>query len=90
MEPITISTREAILYAALINLAVGFVLGLIPFLFGYFNKQTKLGALGILISTLGGAVLGIFISIPATILFTWLIVRRTRSGSVQPSGPDNL
>ncbi len=78
MDPVSLTTREAIIYSALINMTVGFVLGLIPFFFGYFNKEKKLGTIAILISTLGGAALGIFISIPATVIFTWIIVRRAK------------
>ena len=78
MDPVSLTTRQAIIYSALINMAIGFVLGLIPFFFGYFNKEKRLGTIAILISTLGGAVLGIFISIPATIIFTWMIVRRAK------------
>jgi hypothetical protein len=78
MEPIQLTTREALLWVTLINFVIGFILGLIPLLFGYFSKQLKLGLAGILTSTLGGAVLGIFISIPATIVFTWLVARRSK------------
>jgi hypothetical protein len=85
MEQVTITTREAILYTALINLAVGFVLGLIPLLFGYFNRQLKLGVWAILIATFGGAILGIFVSVPAVIIFTWLIFRRSRAVTAERS-----
>jgi len=85
MEPINLTYTEAFIYTALINMAVGFVLGLIPFFFGYFNKEKKLGTIAILISTLGGAILGIFISIPATIIFTWMIVRRSRAPTIDKS-----
>ena len=85
MDPVSLTTREAIIYSALINMAVGFVLGLIPFFFGYFNKEKGPGTIAILISTLGGAVLGIFISIPATVIFTWIIVRRSRAPIIDKS-----
>ena len=79
MEPYQISTREAIVWVMLINALIGLVLGLIPLLFGYFNKQLKLGVAGIAVATLGGAVLGIFASIPATIIFTWLVARQAKA-----------
>ena len=79
MDPIHLTTREALVWAAIINAVVGFVLGLIPLLFGYFNKQFRTGVIAIVITTLGGALLGIFISIPATIIFTWLISRRAKA-----------
>ncbi len=88
MEPIHLSTREAILYFGMINAIVGFVLSLIPLLFGYFNKQVRTGVIGIIVSTVGGAVLGIFASIPATIIFTWLVVRRSKAAAATRSTID--
>jgi hypothetical protein len=81
MDPIHITTREAVFYFALINAGIGLVLGLIPLLFGYFNKRLKLGAIGFVTAIVGGAILGIFLSIPATVVFTWLVVRRSKVGS---------
>lgn len=89
MDPIQISTREAILYFALINAAIGFTLGLIPLLFGYFNKQLRTGLLGIVVGTIGGAVLGIFASVPSAIFFTWLVVRRSKAAVAQNATVDN-
>ena len=79
VDPIQISTPQAIAYWALINAAVGFVLGLIPLLLGHFYKQLRTGITGIMVATIGGGILGIFVSIPAAIIFTWLIVRKSRS-----------
>lgn len=62
----------------ILNAVIGFILGLIPLLFGYFSKQLKLGLLAIAVTTIGGAILGIFISIPGTIVFTWLVARNAR------------
>lgn len=76
------TTREAILFFALVNAAIGLVLGLIPLLFGYFNKRLRLGLLGFVIAIVGGAVLGIFLSIPATVVFTWLVVRKSSEATV--------
>jgi hypothetical protein len=75
MEPIHITNNEAIVYFALVNAIVGFVLGLIPLGFGVFRGKVKLGILGIVSSIWGGAILGVFLSIPAMALFTWLIIR---------------
>ncbi len=90
MEPIHLSTREAIMYSVMINAILGFVLGLIPLLFGYFNKQFRTGVMGIIAATIGGAILGIFASIPATIIFTWLVVRRSKAAAapVETVDPD--
>ncbi len=88
MEPIQLSTREAIFYFALVNSAIGFALGMIPLLFGYFNKQLRTGLLGIVVATVGAAIIGIFASIPATIFFTWLVIRRSRAAAAPKSTID--
>ncbi len=77
MDPIHLTARELIFYGALINALIGLVLGLIPLLFGYFNKRLRLGVIGFIAAIVGGAILGIFLSVPATIIFTWLVVRKT-------------
>ena len=73
-EPIRLSINEALVYAALINAAIGFVLGLIPLGFGYLNGRKTLGVFGIIGSTLGGAALGIYFSFPIVAIFMWLII----------------
>ncbi|HQY66241.1 MAG TPA: hypothetical protein PLD38_03080 [Pyrinomonadaceae bacterium] len=84
MEPYQLTTREALMWVMLINALIGLGLGLIPLLFGYFNKQLRLGVIGIIVTTVGGAILGIFISIPATIIFTWLVARKSKSSAGKP------
>lgn len=76
--PIHISQTQAIMWVMLLNAVIGFILGLIPLLFGYFSKQLKLGLLAIAVTTIGGGLLGILISIPGTIIFTWLVARNAR------------
>lgn len=89
MEPIRLSLQEAIIYSALIGAAVGFVLGLIPFCFGFFKNRKKLGIIGIIVSTLGGAIQPVFVAVPAVIIFTWLIVRDTKSAEAGPSAEED-
>ncbi len=79
VDPIQLSTPQAVIYVAIINAGIGFFLGLIPLLLGYLYKQLKTGILAIVVATLGGSIVGIFASIPAAIIFTWLIVRKSRS-----------
>ena len=74
MDPIHLTTPEAIFLGALINALIGLVLGLIPLLFGYFQGQLRLGIIGIVFSTIGGSILGVFLSVPAVIIFTGTIV----------------
>ncbi|MBX3281133.1 MAG: hypothetical protein KF756_01510 [Acidobacteria bacterium] len=78
MDTIHISQTQAILWFMVLNAGIGFVLGLIPLLFGYFSKQLKLGLIAIAVTTVGGAIVGIIVSIPATIIFTWLVARNAR------------
>lgn len=91
MEPIRVEGIEAVYLFAAINAAVGFVLGLIPLGFGFFRGRAKLGVLGIVFSTLGGAILGLFLALPAVVIFMWLIIRKNESPAAEPneSGPDN-
>lgn len=79
MDPVELTSREAIGIVILINLIIGIALGLIPLLFGHFNKQLKLGLLAIAVTTIGGAIFGVFLSIPATIIFTYMIVRNAKA-----------
>ncbi len=71
----TITTQEAIMYAALFNGGVGLVLGLIPLIAGFVKRQIKYGIIGFLGTLVGGAALGIILSVPVCAVFTWLILR---------------
>jgi hypothetical protein len=75
------SQQELILYAILFNTALGFVLGLIPLVLGFVRGRVKYGLLGLAASIIGGAILGVILSIPAALIFTWLVLRR------QPAEP---
>ena len=64
---------------ALIGAAIGFLLGLIPLVLGLIKKKRKYAMFGFLGSFIGGALLGIFLSIPVASIFTWLILRKGTS-----------
>jgi len=72
MEPVRISPYTLIY----IWVGVGFLAGLVLLLVGWAKGKTKLGALGLLASTVGGGLLGIFLIVPAVAGFLWLILRR--------------
>jgi len=74
MQEIRLSYSEAFWYA-MIPVAIGFGLGLIPLVIGIVRKKQKLGLIGLIATTLGGAVLGVILSIPSMAIFTWLILR---------------
>jgi len=71
MEPIRISPYTLIYFW----LGVGFVAGLILLLIGWAKGKLRLGALGLLSSTVGGGILGIFLIVPVFAVFIWLIFR---------------
>lgn len=74
MEEVRLSGNEALLLA-LIPVGVGFLLGLVPLIAGFVKRKVRLGLIGLAVSTIGGALLGAILSIPAMAIFTWLIVR---------------
>lgn len=85
MDTINITPQQAVLYAAIMNAGIGLILGLCPLIFGFLKKNVKYGVLGFVSAIVGGAILGILLSIPAAAIFTWLIVR----GSKTPTQPDD-
>lgn len=89
MESIRITSRELMIYGTILNAIIGLILGLIPLLFGYFNRRLKTGAIGFAIAVFGGAILGVLISIPATIIFTWLVVRKSPTPEPEQAKADD-
>jgi hypothetical protein len=74
MEEIQLSQEQALIYS-LIPVGIGFLLGLVPLVAGVMKRKLRLGFFGLIASTVGGAILGVILSIPAMAIFTWLIVR---------------
>ena len=85
MDEISLSTREAYLYGTLITAGVGFLIGLIPLVFGIVRKKLKLGVLGLLASTVGGALLGLLLALPFAAIFTWLIIKKPATAPTSSS-----
>lgn len=78
---------------AMVGTAVGFLLGLIPLVLGFIKKERSYGVFGFLGSLIGGAILGIFLSVPVAAIFTWLILRKpksTASANEISAGSENL
>ena len=65
MEEIRLTPTQAVLITALIHAGIGFVLGLIPLILGIVKKKVRTGVIGIIVGTLGGAILGFLVSIPS-------------------------
>ena len=78
MEPVQLNYQEAFFWGIIIHAGIGFVLGLIPLIIGIVKRNFKYGIFGHVAATVGGAVLGIFLSVPAVIIFTWLILKNPR------------
>lgn len=81
MEPIRLTTNEAIFYTFVFHAAVGFLLGLIPLVLGFIKKERSYAAFGFLGSIVGGLILGLLLSVPVAAIFTWLILRKAKTKS---------
>jgi hypothetical protein len=79
MNPDQMSMRDVMLYALLVNAGIGLALGLVPLIIGFVKGKVRYGILGMIVSVIGGAILGVILSIPAVIIFTWLILGRTKA-----------
>ena len=98
MQEIRLTTWEAVLYVALIGMAAGFLLGLVPLIYGWRKAKTKLGLVGFIVSIVAGAVSPI-LSLLTLVIFVFLIARKQpmESTSAEPvddpdsdSDPDSL
>lgn len=87
MEPINLTPQEFYLYSLILNTGLGFLFGLIPLVTGFVKHQRKYGFFGLVLSVVGGAILGIFLAVPVAAVFTWLVLRRAAAGKVS-SGDD--
>jgi hypothetical protein len=77
MEELKISYNEIILYITLANIALGFLFGSFPLICGLKMKNQKYGLFGFIGSIIGGAILGVFLSFPIAVIFTWLILKKS-------------
>jgi len=87
MEQINLTYREAILYSSLIHTFIGLLLGLIPLVLGIIRKERSYGVFGFLGSIIGGAILGLLLSIPVAAIFSWLILRRPKPETTTAETP---
>lgn len=89
MDPTQMSMRDVMIYGIAIHAGIGFVLGLAPLVLGFLKGKVKYGILGLVCGTLGGALLGLIVSVPSMIVFTWLIVRKQPDSSENNVGGDS-
>ena len=77
MQPNQISLDQLIVYVTMINIVLGFLFGTFPLLCGIKMNNRKYGIYGFIGAVVGGAILGIFLSYPIAIVFTWLILKNS-------------
>ena len=87
MDPIRLTPQEAWIYTVLFGAGIGFVLGLIPLVVGIIKGKVKMGAIGLLVCAVGGAILGILLSLPAAAVFVWLILKKPAVPTSETNGP---
>ena len=80
MNTINLTYNDVAVYLIIVNTIVGLLFGLFPFFAGLRLNNRKYGVIGLVVSTLGGALLGFFLSFPMAMIFNWLILR----GAVAP------
>jgi hypothetical protein len=83
MEQIKMTTTEAVLYITIFNIGLGILLGAIPLVLGFLRKERSYAVFGFLGSIIGGAILGLFLSIPVAAIFTWLILRKQKNEPIE-------
>lgn len=74
MDPINLNTREAILLLTLVGIVIGFLLGLVPLIYGRIRGKTRLGLMGLVISMVAGAIWSI-LPLFVMLTFVFLIIR---------------
>ncbi len=70
-----ITYNQVLIYLSVINVILGFLFGAFPLIAGLLLKNRKYGIWGFIGSIIGGAFLGLFLSFPIALIFTWLILR---------------
>ena len=78
MESTEYTVQQLMVYGAILGALIGLVLGLVPLTLGLKRGQRGLAIGGFLCCLIGGAVASVILSVPSLIIFTWLIVRRSR------------
>ncbi len=81
MDP---SSSTFYLYIVLANAVIGLILGLILVFLARKRGVRRYGVIGLAVCFVGGIFLGIFVWLPAFLIFTWLIMRKR---TIDPEGP---
>lgn len=78
MDPSELVARYGVWIFVYINIGIGIALGLIPLSVGLIKRRAKIGGGGFLACVIGGAILGMFLAVPACVYFTWLAARQPK------------
>lgn len=68
---------------AMMGAGLGALLDLLPLILGFVRKERSYGVFGFLGSIIGGAIMGILLSLPIIGIFTWLILRKPKNTPVE-------
>lgn len=76
MEDFKVSMEQVRNYIILINIVLGILFGTFPLLLGIKMNDRKNGVFGFVGAVIGGAILGVFLSYPIAVIFSWLIMKK--------------
>lgn len=82
MEQLILTKSEIVLYLTLINVLLGVLLGSFPLIVGLILKNRKFALYGFVVSIIGGAILGVLLSYPIAAVFTWLILKKSKTEAI--------
>ncbi len=75
-------------YAIAFNVISGILFGTFPLVAGLLARNRRYALYGFVSAVLGGAILGVFLSYPLSLVLVWLILKRN-STSVESNDPDS-
>lgn len=78
MDPTTMTQQQILIFGILINAGIGLVIGLVPLILGFVKGNIRYGLFGFFASIIGGAILGILLSVPAAVIFSVMIFRKAK------------
>lgn len=92
MGDFKITQNELLGYVAFINFVLGLLFGSFPLIVGLKLKNRSYALYGFIGSVIGGSILGILLSFPIAIIFTWLMLRTQNNVdfSIQNSSDSNI
>ncbi len=84
MEEVKLTFRDLMFYIVTANVILAVLFGTVTLFLGVKMDRRSLGVLGLVVTVIGGAVLGLFLSYPLTLLFIWLITRTPQEATSPP------